>query len=254
MVQSPKTTREVLEDLGYDKKKFNVIDKPLKKLKDNGFVLSKKIDSSRPGAKPALNSLTPDITTLRYLVTNVYDDESIFDLMDSKYYYDIIQIVIDYLCENTNNKLINQGREFLSLVLKYSQTSLKLILSDELNEKLVSIGGRMDLVDFGYNNVDALYKSAIIATLHNTRSNGAEAIYAEIMNCVRQKMKKLKKTGAKNQNDHYLMYLFNKLFESDLFTDKIPSSLSTAFLEDYSKMGDILKKFEDQTVYSMNPV
>ncbi|AKB84517.1 hypothetical protein [Methanococcoides methylutens] len=254
LVTSPKTNRELLEDLCYDKTKFNAIDKPLKKLNYDGFVKSKKIDSSGPGAKPTLNYLNPDLKTLAYLVNNVYDDESILDLMDSKYYHDRIQTIIDHLSASTNYELIIQDREFLGLVLKYSQTSLKLVLSDDLNKKLASIGGRMDLVDFGSMNVDALYKSAILTTLHNTESSEAEATYGEILNCVRHKMKILKGIGADNQKNHYLVYVFNKIFESDLFTDKIPSSLSAAFCEDHMKMGTILKKCEDSTVYSMAPV
>ncbi|NPE27664.1 hypothetical protein HNV12_06710 [Methanococcoides sp. SA1] len=251
LVQSPKINRDLLKSLGFDNKKFNVIDKPLKKLRDNGLVLSTKIDSTGPGAKPTLNSLNTDINTLKYLVTNVYDNESVLDLMNSKYYHDMIPILIDYLCANTHYELIGQDRKFLSLALKDSPLSLTTILSNELNEKLVDIGKHMDLADFCYMNDGALLKSAIIKTHPKAILGDGNGAYDMVLNFIRQKKEILNRIGADNRKNHYLIYVFNKLYESDLFAGKIP--LSDAFYEGRDEMGKILLQCEDSSVYAITP-
>ena len=78
-----------------------------------------------------------------------------------------------------------------------------------------------------------------------------EVAYDEIMKSVRLKVKELKIIFAYNQNNHYLTYVFNHFFESDLYNGKILESTSTAFAEDHGKMRDILKECENSAVNSI---
>lgn len=135
LLESPKTTGEIVTALGYKKTEYHNVTPALNRLKSAGYIRGEVLkEKGRKGQPPTIYNVILELSTIKKILdkyplitSDLQKNDKIIDLI----YSNIKKESNDFLCAFDGEDLFKETVKFIPDMFRYSVTFLKMFLINE---------------------------------------------------------------------------------------------------------------------------